>query len=192
MPVQLQPGDVFMTRGRGLFSRLIRLGTRRIGEGRTRVNHVGLIVVGGTIDEAIAVEALSTVKRHGFARYRGKSTGVAVYRPNNLTDEELQTIVAAAEGYVGRGYGYLKIAGHFLDWVLQGAYVFRRLTNSDNYPICSWVVAHAFLKAGKDFGVEAGGASPDDIWDFIVEKHPERYDEIVPLGPLASKGAAPA
>lgn len=190
MTVQLVPGDVFMTRGQGLFSRLIRFGTRRFGERRTKVNHVGLIVVGGTIDEAIAVEALSTVKRHGFARYRGTSTDIAVYRPSDLTDEELQTIVAAAEGYVGRKYGYLKIAGHFLDWMLQGAYVFRRLTNNDDYPICSWVVAHAFLKAGKDFGVEAGAASPDDISDFI-DKHPERYEEILPLGRLASAAAVP-
>jgi hypothetical protein len=181
-----------MTQGGGLFSRLIRLGTRRIGEGRTKVNHVGLIVVDGTIDEAIAVEALSTVKRHRFARYRGKRTNVAVYRPTNLTDEELQTIVAAAERYVGRKYGYRKIAAHFLDWLLQGAYVFRRLTNDDKYPICSWVVAQAFWKAGKDFGVAAGTASPDDIWDFIVKKHPDRYDEIVPLGRLASTAAVPA
>jgi hypothetical protein len=181
-----------MTRGQGLVSRLIRFGTRRIGERRTEVNHVGLIVAGGTIDDAIAVEALSSVKRHGFVRYRGQNTEVAVYRPNNLTDEELQTIVATAETYVGRSYGYAKIAGHFLDWILQGAYVFRRFTNNDDYPICSWVVAHAYQSAGKDFGVDAGAASPDDIWDFIVKTHRDRYDEVIPLGRLASATASPA
>jgi hypothetical protein len=37
----------------------------------------------------------------------------------------------------------------------------------NKYPICSWVVADAFAKVGKDFGVEVGMATPDDIWDFI-------------------------
>jgi hypothetical protein len=62
----------------------------------------------------------------------------------------------------------------------MGAYIFRRLTQNGDYPICSWLVAHAFAKAGKTFGVQPGAANPDDIWDFIVD-NPEKYGEIHPL-----------
>jgi hypothetical protein len=70
--------------------------------------------------------------------------------------------------------------------MLLGAYVFRRLVPGRRYPICSWVVAESFGKAGKHFGVEPGAASPDDIWDFI-EARPDLYETIHPLRPLRSR-----
>jgi hypothetical protein len=122
--VPLSPPDIFFTRGRGLISAAIRFFTRRIGEKRSKVNHVGLIVEGGPITEAIAVEALSTVKRHGlFERYGRKRDDVAIYRPTNLSEAEIQKIVKAAESYVGRKYGWFMLAAHFADWLLQGPYL---------------------------------------------------------------------
>lgn len=192
-PPILEPGDVFLTRGSGLLSRLIRFFTRSIGERRTRVNHVGVIVEAGVPPEAIGVEALSRVKRHRLGKRYGADSGreIAVYRPVNLTEEEIGRVVAAAEGYVGRRYGYAKIVAHMLDWLLLGAYLFRRLARMDNYPICSWLVAHAFARVNKTFGVPAGAASPDDIWDFVTTE-PEKYRVVLPLGPMPGKGAAVA
>ena len=54
----------------------------------------------------------------------------------------------------------------------------------DRYPICSWLVAHAFKKAGKTFGVKPGAATPDDIWDF-VRSNPDKYETVIELGPLS-------
>jgi hypothetical protein len=182
----LEPADIFFTRGRGLLSRAIRFFTRRVGEARTKVNHVGIVVTRGTLDEIYIVEALSRVKRHRFAdRYvkPWRRDDVAIYRPRNLTADEIATVVSAAERYVGRRYGYVKILAHFLDWLLQGAYLFRRLAQMDDYPICSWVVAHAFGKAGKHFGVAPGAATPDDIWDFC-EGEADKYLLVRPLGPV--------
>ena len=182
--VLLASGDVVLTRSRGLVAWAIRLFTRRIGERRTRASHTGIIVEGGPLRSAIIVEALSTVQRHRlWERYASPSHEVAVFRPLNLTEAEIAAIVAKAETYVGRKYGYFKILAHFLDWVLQGAYVFRRLANQDRYPICSWVVAHALGAAGRNFGVEPGAATPDDIWDFVT-KNPDRYREVVALARL--------
>lgn len=182
--VQLQPCDVFLTKGSGFVSRAIRFFTRRFGERRTQVNHVGMIVEPGSLHSAIAIEALTTVKRHPLGRFAGqRSTGVAVYRPTNLTPGDVATIVAKAEGYVGRDYGWFKIVTHLADWVLLGAFVFRRLTQEDRYPICSWVVAHAFAAADKNFGVDPGAASPDDIWDFVTA-NPDTYTEIRGLEPI--------
>jgi len=87
--------------------------------------------------------------------------------------EERETIVRKAQTYVGRPYGVGQLIFHFLDWLLLGAYVFRRL-GSDKYPICSWVVAHAYAVVGKYFGQPPGAADPDHIWDFVVAK-PDKY-----------------
>ncbi len=184
-PVLFEPCDVFLTRSRSLLGRAIRLVTRGIGESRTMVNHVGIVVEGGTVDTAIGVEALHTVKRHTlWSKYGpGSKSDIAVYHPLNLTVENKTAIIAAAEAYVGRTYGYVKIAAHLLDWILFGVYFFRRLARMDEYPICSWLVAHAFAEADKTFGVPPGKASPDDIWDFVTS-NPDKYREVHPLGPL--------
>lgn len=185
-PIILEPADLFATRGRGWISKFIRFFTRSIGESRTKVNHVGVVTKGGTLRDAVVVEALSRVRRHKLvARYTGRrASDVAVFRAIDLTDDERQEIVQTAKSYVGRKYGYLKILTHVADWVLQGAYVFRHLTRGNRYPICSWLVAHAFKSAGKYFDVEPGAASPDDIWDFIQD-HPDKYETVVSLGPLS-------
>lgn len=181
----LLPGDVMLSRSRGLVGWAIATFTRHIGESRTKVTHTGIVVVGGALEEAVIVEALSKVKRHRlWDRYADSGKDVAVFRPLNLEPEKIAKVVAKAESYVGRRYGYLKILAHWADWLLQGAYVFRRLTSQDRYPICSWVVAHSFAAAGKHFGVEPGAATPDDIWDFVVART-DVYREVIPLRPLS-------
>lgn len=180
----LQPAGIFLTRGKGFISRAIRFFSRGIGEPRTIVNHVGIVVEGGGTNEAVVVEALSRVFRHRLAeQYGGGEDKVAVFRPLNLTPDELTAVVAKAECYVGRKYGYFKIVLHFLDWLLLGAYVFRRLGRMDGYPICSWLVAHAYKAAGKHFGVAPGASTPDDIWDFATRRT-DIYQQIRPLKPL--------
>jgi len=188
LKIILEPGDVFLTRGKGLISKAIRFFTRSIGESRTKVSHVGIVVEEGTLKTAVVVEALSMVKRHCLWEKYGPPAkdDVAVYRAKNLTSEEIKTIISVAESQVGRKYGYLKIVAHLLDWALLGAYVFRRLASNGDYPICSWLVAHSFSKAGKYFGVEPGAASPDDIWDF-VSSHKDIYECVHKLKPLREK-----
>ncbi|MSR19878.1 MAG: hypothetical protein EXR91_02725 [Gemmatimonadetes bacterium] len=173
--ILLAPGDIVLMKSGGLVGWAIRVFTRSIGERRTKATHSGVIV-----------EALATVKRHSlWTRYAGAHKEVAVFRPLNLAAADLAKVVAKAETYVGRRYGYLKLLAHWADWVLQGAYVFRRLTNQDRYPICSWVVAYAYAEAGKHFGVEPGAATPDDIWDFVTENS-DVYREVVALGRLSA------
>jgi len=185
MEALLKPGDIFFTRGTGCLSCAIRVCTRSFGEKRSKVNHVGVVVEQGGIKSAVIVEALSKVRMHRlWERYSPpKKDQVAVYRANNLTPEQIEIIVAEANEQVGRLYGYVKIIAHLLDWVLNGAYVFRRLTSDPRYPICSWLVAHSYSKAGKHFGVAPSAADPDDIWDF-VDKRTDIYEPIIELGSL--------
>lgn len=187
MELLLEPGDIVLTRGPGLLGRAIRFFTRRVGEGRTRVNHVGIVVTRGALDEALMVEALTTVKRHRLIdEYGGKREQVAIFRPLRLAPEELRRVVTAANGYVGRTYGYLKIVLHALDGLLQGAYVFRRLGRMDRYPICSWLVAHAYGAVGVHFGVAPGAATPDDIWDHVTSRRDE-FALVRPLGTVPER-----
>lgn len=185
METLYQPGDIFMTRGESFISKCIRFFTRSFGEKRSKVNHVGIVVQEGVIRQCIIIEARSRTRKIKLISAYGPPNRdkVAIYRPLNLSPDQLNIIVAEAEEQVGKVYGFLKIATHLLDWCLQGAYVFRRLTNSGNYPICSWLVAHAFAKAGKNFGVAPGAANPDDIWDFVVE-NPDKYQCVRPLESL--------
>ena len=183
--VLTRPGDVVLTRGNAWISRAIRFMERTWGESKSRVNHVGIIVEGGPLTRCVLVEALSRVRRHRlWITYAYTGTEVAIYRPINLTRDEVERVVSEAEKYVGRQYGYLKIAAHAIDRLLGGVYLARRLANLDRYPICSWVVAQAFHKgAGKDFGCPPGQAQPDDIDDFI-QANPDKYMEIIPLDTL--------
>lgn len=183
MGVILQPGDIFLTRGTSLQSQLIRFFSRHIGESRTLVNHVGIVVEEGDEYTAMVVEARSRVLRHTMGEaYAGTSHSVAVYRP--VTSERLRGYIArSAEEYVGRPYGWLKIGLHALDWALLGAYAFRRLGKMDYYPICSYLVADACADAGVHFGMSKDRAEPDDILDWILY-HPTNFECIRTLAPI--------
>lgn len=60
-----------------------------------------------------------------------------------------------------------------------------------SWPLCSWLVAHAFSEAGKNFGVEPGAAEPDDIWDF-VSTQADKYECVHPLERLSEDAAGSA
>ncbi|HUF08961.1 MAG TPA: hypothetical protein VMO47_06560 [Rhodothermales bacterium] len=183
--LDLKRCDVFFSRGHGFVSDAIRFFSRNFGESRAKVSHVGIVVEDGDIGSVWIMEARSGVARRKFWDSYGppQSDWVAIYRAKNLTDADVDVIVAAAERYNGYEYGYGKLIAHLLDWLLLGAYVFRRLAKMDKYPICSWLVAHSFAKAGKDFGVEPGAAGPDDIWDFVTRRK-DIYELVRALAPF--------
>jgi hypothetical protein len=173
----LREADIVLTRSNTWLGRSIRFMSTHLGDSKSQVNHCGIMVT-----PTLIVEALNTVKRRPLIDAYGVPSKqlLAVYRPRNLTGEESVRVVMKANSYVGRTYGYLKIVAHALDWVLQGAYVFRRMAGVDKYPICSWVVAHAYGVVGKYFGVAPGAATPADIWDFVT-RNPDKYEQVWPL-----------
>jgi len=183
----LYPGDIVLTRGSSWVSRAIRAFTRSPGEAPTKVNHAGAIVTAGPLRFSELVEAISTVvRRNLWAAYFGRDQ-VSIWRAKNLTPDQRRKVAANAQEYVGRKYGYVKVVAHALDGLLGGAFFFRRMTGMDRYPICSWVVAHAYGKEGFHFGVTDNAATPDDLWDF-VNKRKDLYECIFPLGPLKDSG----
>ena len=184
-PLRAEPCDIVLTQGHTFLSRAIRCLTRGVGESRTQVHHVGIVVqMGCPPAEAIIIEAGRRVKKHSLGQgYGNGRSDVAIFRPTGLTSAEKQQILGAANKYVDCRYGYLKIMLHLLDALLMGFFVFRRLAHLDRHPICSWLVAHSFEAAGKDFGLHNKAATPDDIWDF-VKNNPQHYTCIRELRPL--------
>lgn len=178
--VQLFPGDIVLVRGNSWFSRAIRWASRSWGEAKTIVNHSGLITGGGNLHDAIISEARWRYKVHNFyLAYHNTNQQVAIYRPKNLGFSFRVEIADRAASFRHRRYGWLKIALHAADKLLNGAYFFRRLAFLPNRPICSYAVAKAYADFGLNFGVEPYQAQPDDIWDFVINS--DEYECILPL-----------
>jgi hypothetical protein len=175
--LNLREADIVFTQSGSFIGKAIRFFERRFGEGPSLVNHVGLMVNPVCIVEALA----KVICRDVRAAYRGKT--IAIYRPLNIDVETHYLIAIEATNFVGRTYGYIKIVAHALDWFIGGWFVFRRLARMEQYPMCSWLVAHAYSKAGYNFGVKPDAAEPDDIWDYVTS-NPDKYKCIWPLSKL--------
>ena len=135
-------------------------------------------------DDAAIVEALvKGVKVGRISKYDDGRTLIAVYRPINLTAEEIRKVTARACASVGKRYGFVKILVRGLDWAFGAKGRVSRMMFLKHIEDCGWLVAHAFKAAGKDFGISAKAATPDDIHDF-VRGHPDKYECIKPLGTM--------
>ncbi len=178
--IALAKGDIFLTKGTSMLSRLVRFFSTTGGESRAQVNHSGIVVDAADGDPVI-VEALTHVQQHTMlSQYNDDSTLIAAFRPIGLSDQDIDKVVAKAKSYVGDEYGYFKILAHLGDWCLGGRYFFRRFASMDKYPICSWLVAESFAEIDHNFGCPPGMAEPDDIWEYC-RAHPELYEQIWPL-----------
>jgi hypothetical protein len=168
--MMLLPGDIIFTASTGILSDLIKYFQRSKGEPASRVAHVGIISTIGTPAQARVIESLlqGTVERKLSAYGRGYES-VCIYRNYALSDADRIGIVNRARYYVGKKYGFTKILAHAGDYLLGGRYYFRRWAKSDNYPICSWVVAHAYAYIAARFAdIEPDYVQPDDIWDTVT------------------------
>jgi len=186
----LEPGDLVLTRGKGWISKAIRFFTRGIGEPRTKVNHVGVITVGGALTTAVIVEAIAKVERNRLWMRYGPPDGdqVAIYRHRYLNEDGRREIVRKMESYVGRRYDWLSIVGHTLDYALLGVFLFRRFLRMKRYGQCVWCVTSSYhLGAGVTFGGPPAEMSPDHVWDS-VNGHPVTWERVWPLGPLSLPG----
>lgn len=176
--VHFLPGDIVCTQDKmSMLSWWIRFFQRRKGEDPSIFNHVGIMV-----NETRLAEALKRVLVNPITKYKSPFQEIMVARRKNLSKEQQDTLVNKAFDYVGRDYGYLKIAAHVFDYGLsrlceRDIYFFRRIFRMDKYPICSWVVAYCYDKIGVSFGVPLEACQPDDIGDSVFAKRNE-YDVI--------------
>jgi hypothetical protein len=168
--VILKPADIVLVHGRGWLSDAIRKLTRSTGEEKSWASHVGLATGDRYIVEALVRGVVAREMPYG-------QRSAQVWRPRNLSKTDKRIITRHALDYVGEKYGWGKAVLHGLDGALGGVYLFRRLAFVDAWPICSWIVASSYAKAGYTFGVDVGAASPDDIWDF-VHSRADKYERV--------------
>lgn len=171
----LQTGDVIHVQNWGILSKLIRFFSRARKEEPSWASHTAMVLRVG--DEIEIIEALWRTVIRPITAYEGKKSMLLVCRkPGGIEEEQKQKMIEKAEYYKGKTYGYRKIAYHILDRFLNNRYVFRRLIENNEYPICSWLVAYVYDRIlGYQFGTEPKAAQPDDLldhcldydWDFI-------------------------
>lgn len=194
--MRLLSADVVLTRSGTWLGRVIRFAERRPGD-PVRYNHVGVVTLPGYVGqhaegfgdvdrtESEMTEALWHVRTGPVWDFYGPPAGpkrseIAVYRPITLDESERAWVAWAAKKLTGRRYGWWKLLTHLGDSAISAVTpgvdvrLFRRLNFVDSRPICSYLVAKAFEFVGKDFGVKAGSASPDDIEDFCRSR-PDKY-----------------
>ena len=168
-PNTLETGDIVHIQKNSILARLVRWGTRAKGEEETWASHTALVL--DVAHGVLIIEAISPrVTIRPMAVYTRPGVRVVISRcPGGLTQREKASVVAKAREYCSRRYGYLKVAAHALDRLLNNRYLFRRLARVDNYPICSWLVAFVYDRSlGIQFSVPPNAAQPDDILDSCV------------------------
>jgi len=174
----LLPADVGLTRSSSFIGDTIRVFETSPGEKATKVNHSFIVTDMGRLCPYLCqrplplaqiVEARSRVRHHElYKHYHADGRKVSIWRNPYLFDRTREIIATHAFHYVGKKYGTQEIVGHALDRLCGGIYFFRKIFGSDNYPICSWVTAYAYKKAGIACSyLPADATDPDDIWDFV-------------------------
>lgn len=183
--LQLNRGDLILSRSNTLMGKVARFFSRHIGESRTQVNHSMVVIKGGSVQQAVIVEALyKVVCRKLIDGYNSDGIQIAVFRKRNISDESIGAICEKAMSYNNRRYGIAKLFAHFGDWLLQGAYIFRRLARNDYYPICSWLSGFSYAAGNVFFGKPPAQLQPDDMWDY-VKSNSEEWECIYPLSRLS-------
>lgn len=177
--VELEVGDIVFTRGDSILARAIRWAERGPGEPPSETNHVGVITKAGSLVGAEVTEALWRVTTSPMHKYH-KNGKVAVFRPLNVEDEDLEEIRAEALSHVGETYGWWKLIFHLLARV-TGIKRFKQVFFIDSRPICSMLVALAYEKAGFTFGVSGRSADPDEMMDFCLSHAGKYYPVIYPM-----------
>lgn len=169
-----EPGDIVLVSDKNsMLAKLIcRFSTTASDTSLSKFSHAAIVVSTGTTKNLI--EALSTgVKRTSLSKY-SNGYRILIARHKGLSFFNKLSIIGSAEKYIGKKYGYKLLAGHFADYLCskitgRNVYYFRKITGNNNYPICSWVVSHAYDRAGLRFlNLDPDLVQPDDIADEIL------------------------
>lgn len=166
MSDSLMMGDVVLFYDRaGFLPAAIRWATRRKGESPTLFHHVGVMS-----NYLFLVEAKTKVEKNRFPDDRD----FEVYRHKGLTLYERASVAYEAVIRVGTRYAYPKLLTNLADGLISkmlpfDVFLFRKLLDDWDLPICSTLVANAYYK-GADylfFDVDPNCATPDDIGDHV-------------------------
>jgi len=173
VPETLLDADVVLVQFDDFWGEAIQTATQQPGEGPTFAGHCE-VVVRESGKPPLSVGATTTVtKIRPLASLLARPCVLAVVRYRPFLAPQRSVIASKARSYVGRVYGYPKLAAHFGDALIsrlfrRDVYFFRWLCRMDTYPICSWEVAFSYDAVGYQFGVRPNAAQPDDVADHAM------------------------
>jgi len=168
---QIQHADILAVRGTRLLAKGILAAT-----GNT-VSHVGLVISG---DPPLVIEALTRVKTNPLDVSIKDAEAAYLLKPLNLTADQRRTIVYAACALSADGYGYLDIGLQGMDALLHSRKPTDLLAGAlgiKKHPICSYLVAASYERAGLNFGVNDKSITPADIFQF-AKSNPAIYSVV--------------
>jgi hypothetical protein len=168
LPV-LVPGDAVFTRSSSFLGKAIRF-WERVQTGEAVVNHVGGMLDGITISEAVG----RVIERPIVEAYA--DTPLAVYRSRWLTMEERVAIADEWHKAVGTGYPYWRMVPFMLDAVTK-SYWFTRKLGMRNFRVCSNHYAHGVQAVTGQMlgGIHWVSHTPDTLHD-IMRRHTQDWD----------------
>ena len=163
----MKSGDIVLAFKGALFSRLIRLVTRRKNN-PVVMTHSGIMIESNTYMETDIRARLSPIE----ALYKCEYWEIWQYP--EITDLERVTITTNAKSYFNKTYSITKLMFHAFDAILgkilsRDIFFFRKLSKSDKYIVCSWIPSSVYHKIGIDFINPYYVATPDNIHDFLKE-----------------------
>lgn len=168
----VQPGDVLMTSGTTLLSRLIRWSQQLAGD-PAKYTHIALFGLKDTINNGYIYEAYKDLNLHELKQYIGYD--VCVIRNVDMNLLKFKTRLFEIENNLGQIYPYHRLFFHLIDgcanWILRNLNLKSRakiakMINFDR-PVCSEWVAQIF---NEDFEKWAG-VVPDDFDDKRLQNH---------------------
>lgn len=169
----IQPGDIILSLGSYRTSKLIASLTEEEGE---YWSHAALIVavspyplIVQAVPPRVECRLLSDLVDH--------ADKVLLLHDKSLTDHERAIVVWEGMKCVGQLYGIDRFPGLLLDELLNTDWFGDRWRLSREAPVCSVLVAAGRDKLGKNFGVNAQGATPSEIGAFSLI-HPDVYARI--------------
>lgn len=184
MKLEVRTGDILVYSGGSFIAKSIKWFERGYREEPSIASHAGIFSGDGVLGEAhiFIIEALppKVVKRDFLTAYRNDLKNCYFLQPIGIHRSTRMKIVNEASKLVGLPYGMTKIFANAVDGLFakllkkKNFYGIRRFFRLPAFPICSYLVAHAYKKAGLDFGMKDYYATPDDILDFAFS-HPEKY-----------------
>ena len=162
--MQLEAGDVGLTRGKGFVDWAIRFAeARRYGGSspEARWNHAFMIVD--------ASGALVEAQGHGVVRdsldHEYRKADYILLRPDYPSGGAAKA-VAAMEGMVGSRYGYLEIVSEALAFLTQTKLRFGVAGEH----ICSGAVSFAVDQGGVPMGDDEEWNSPADVMHIAIQR----------------------
>jgi len=168
LPASLQAGDILAIRGTGFFARGILAAT-----GNT-VSHVGMVLA--PTPGPLVIEALWRVKTRPLSLSIQDSEKAYILSDLSLTPSQRETVVLNACKFSADGYGWWDIGLQAADAVCHTTFFTGRLSwGLNSHPICSYLVAEAYVSLGLTFGRKTlQSITPADIFNFALQQ-PDIY-----------------